>query len=482
MPLSSHDRQFFIPAETTGEAIARIFSLTGARHQSRGEKRALVALRDALGLDVDVVRTNAVMGAHLAQKLDIAWLPEHYTVRHKVNLAGLNALLEGATEAYQMGSLARLAGDRPVELTGPGWADFQPAVSKIEAVTRIARLTDAPEEWLGPGSKEHKSLLVNLADRLLPDAELDRSSKTRLGRDIADELDAPWTDRCYSTGETITLEGLNLILAGTERRLGRLGTTAADLLASPQAEGAALAAALTDGWRAEPWDGRTCVQWLAASGARGANENEWQGWYFEARGREVLNGSFPPSRNPPRIRFGKTLFDYSLNHVWDLKAHTEEQVGMDGVLRPGWRGDTLILNDERAMRACVAEQGLGFLVLGGRAEMDDDEGFVTWHRGFKAAQGKTAVAPNNSGRSRARKRAFLPLRVEAFWIGSTNELDAAIASGSLAVRAIGRQPPRIAGGSGAARADKFQMRLGLARKELCVSRRGWDYRASKSSR
>ena len=76
VPPSNHDRQFFIPAETTGEAIARIFSLTGARHQSRGEKRALVALRDALGLDVDVVRTNAVMGAHLAQELDIEWVPE----------------------------------------------------------------------------------------------------------------------------------------------------------------------------------------------------------------------------------------------------------------------------------------------------------------------------------------------------------------------------------------------------------------------
>lgn len=480
MPPTSHDRQFFIPAETTGEAIARIFSLTGARHQSRGEKRALVALRDAVGLDVDVVRTNAVMGAHLAQKLDIAWMPDAHTVRNKVTLAGLNALLEGATEAYQAGALARLAADAPLGLTGPGWSAFQPAVSKIEAVTRIARLVDAPEEWLGPGSKEHKSVLTNLADRLLPDSELDRTSKTRLGRDLANALDVVWTDRCYSTGETISLEGLNLILAGAERRLGRLGTTAADLLASPEAEGAALAAALTDGWRAEPWDGRTCVEWLAASGARGANENEWQGWYFEARGREVLNAAFAPSKTPPQTRFGNTVFDYALNHVWDLKAHTQEQVGADGVVGPG-RGGTPILNDERAMRDCVASQGLGFLVLSGRAQMDDDGEFVTWHRAYKEAQGKKA-APSNSGVSRARKSAFLPLQVEAFWIGSTIELDAAVASGSLAVRSIGRQPPKVVGGSGTARADKFQMNLGRARDELLVSRREWTYRSSSNAR
>lgn len=478
MSLSSHDRQFFIPAETTDEAVARIFGLTGARYQSRGEKRALVALRDALGLDVDVVRTNAVMAEQIAHRLDVAWEPALHTVRNKVNLAGLNTLLEGATDAFQAGALQRVRSQTPVALTGPGWVEFQPAVSKIEAVTRIARLTGAPEEWLGPGSKEHKSVLVNLADRLMPEVKLDRSSKTRLARDMARELGVPWTDTCYSTGETISLEGLNTILAGTERRLGRLGTSAADLLASPQAEGSALAAALLDGWKAEPWDGRTCVEWLAASGARGANDNEWQGWYFEARGREVLAAAFQPTPHPPRTRFGNTVFDYSLNHVWDLKAHTSRQVNASGAVIK--RGASLMLNDERAVRDCVAEHGLGFLVISGDALMDDDGTFVAWHREFKARQGKT-VAPSNSGRSRTRKRAFTPLSIDAFWVGSTLSLDAAVASGSLAVRASGRQPPKVVGGSGASRADKFHMNLSEARRDLAISRHDWVYRDKPSS-
>lgn len=478
MPSHQADRHFFIPAETTEEAVARVFGLTGARYQSRGEKRALVALRNALGLDVDIVRTNAVMGEQLAQRLDVAWDPQLHTVRNKVNLAGLNTLLEGATDAFHAGALERVRSQTPVALTGQGWSEFQPAVSKIEAVTRITRLTGAPEEWLGPGSKEHKSVLMNLADRLMPDVELDRSSKTRLARDMARELGVPWTDTCFSTGETISLEGLNTILAGTERRLGRLGTSAAELLASPQAEGAALAAALLDGWKAEPWDGRTCVEWLAESGARGAHDNEWQGFYFEARGREVLAAAFQPATNPPRTRFGNTVFDYSLNHVWDLKAHTARQ--LDGSGRVIKRGGALMLNDERAVRECVAQQGLGFLVLSGDALMDDDGTFVAWHREFKARRGKK-VAPSNSGRSRTRKRAFTPLSVEAFWVASTPALDAAVAAGSLAVRSSGRQPPRQVGGSGASRADKFHMSLVESRRDIAVSRHDWVYREKPSS-
>lgn len=437
-----------------------------------------MALRDALDLDVDVVRTNAVMGEEIARKLDVAWAPDLHTVRNKVNLDGLNLLLEGAMDAFQAGELQRLTTEAPSTLTGPGWSAFQPAVSKIEAVTRIARLTGAPDEWLGPGSKEHKSVLVNLADRLLPAARLDRSSKTRLGRDMADELGVSWSDTCYSTGETISLEGLNTILAGAERRLGRLGTSAADLLVSAEAEGAALAAALLDGWKAEVWDGRTCVEWLAASGARGANDNEWQGFYFEARGREVLSAAFPPSAHPPQTRYGNTVFDYSLNHVWDLKAHTARQLDSSGAITK--RGGAAMLNDERAVRQCVAEQGLGFLVLSGDALMDDDGAFVAWHREFKARRGKR-VAPSNSGRSRTRKRGFVPLSVEAFWIGSTDALDAAVAGGSLAVRASGRQAPTEVGGSGASRADKFHMIVPEARHDLGVARYEWVYREKPRS-
>lgn len=466
---ASEDRGF-TAAETEAEAIERIFALTGrVPDKSRGEKRALVALRDALDLDVDVVRTNAVLASEIANRLDVAWEPERFTVRNKVNLDGLNALLEGAAAARQRGSLRRLRDAAPEELDGPQWADFQPARSKIEAVTRIAALTNAPKEWLGPGGKEHKSLLINLADRLLPHADLNRSSKTKMGASIAQELGVPWTDNCESTGETISLTGLNMILAGAERRLGRLGSEVSDALARPEDEGDALAAALLA--KLPPrWDGRKAVKWLADRRLRGANDNEWQGFYGEERAKLVLASAFTPRLDPPTVRYGNTVFDYALNFVWDIKVHTEVQVFGDRI-KPG-KNETL-LNDDRASRDCIREQGLGFLIVSGAAEMDESGEFVEWHRQFKARMRGRAAAPSNSGISRTRKAAFDTICVESFWVPNTEALDAAILGGALKVRPIGRQAPRRAGGGGAPRADKLEMRMRRAREQIRIARYDW---------
>ncbi len=365
---------FFLPAATVAEAVTRIFSLTGAAEAgTRGEKRAIVALRDALGLDIDVARTNARMAQQIAEVLRVEWRPS-YEELNRVNLDGLNALLEGATDAYHENSLRRLAGQRPGRLSGPEWLAFQPAQSKIEAVNRISALTNSGPEWLGPGSKEHKRVLVNLANSLAPELDT-RLSKTKLGAALANAFDAPWSAECESTGETISLVGLNTLLAGAERRLGKLGSDRAMLLGTPEEEGKALAAALLDAWRASPhpdgskrvvWDARKCIHWMLDQGVtEGPNQNEWQGFYWESRGRAVLNAAFTPNPSPPRTRYGNTAFDYSLRYVWDLKAHTE-----------AWRypvsGRTLTgqgvapLNDQESMSACIEDQGLGFLMAGRR--------------------------------------------------------------------------------------------------------------------
>ena len=113
------DREFFIPATTLQEAINRVFSLTGAEQRNRGEKRALVALRDALGLDVDVTKTNAVTAERIAGALHVEWRPGEFTVKNKVNLHGLNALLEGATDALLRGEPRPLSGIHASGAHGP---------------------------------------------------------------------------------------------------------------------------------------------------------------------------------------------------------------------------------------------------------------------------------------------------------------------------------------------------------------------------
>lgn len=460
----------FVPAESVAEAVSRIYSLTGrSPDRSRGEKRALVALRDALELDIDVVALNSTMASAIAEALDVEWNERLYVLRSTVTLDGLNALLRGATLAYERGALVRLRDDQPTALTGPEWTEFRPAQRKIEAVTRIAALTHSPQETLGPGGKERKSVLLNLARAVFPDLRTDGLTKTTLGEALADRFHVPWTARCYSTQQTIQLEGLNTILAGAERHLGRLGSSAAELLGTPESEGAALAAALRADIKDDAWDGRRCCEWLRDNQLRGSNDNEWQGFYFEAVARRILGAAFPPPRHPARVRYGSTVFDYSLNFVWDLKTHVDiARHPLAGTERRGRR--ELILNDEEAVRTCVDEQGLGFLVMGGIGVMDDDGLFVEWHRAFK---GKPS-APSNSGRSTLRKAAFQPARLDAVWVASTPALDAAIAAGHLKVSVQGRQAPRPPALVGAPRPNKFLLRPRTARaSSLLVASQSW---------
>lgn len=481
MHYGSEAGQFFLPAETKAEAIARVYSLTGAAVRgTRGEKGAMLALRDALGLDIDTVRTNARTAAELAFLLGVEWR-QTYEERTKVNLDGMNALLEGATEAYHLGSLAALEDQRPAGLDDPRWAKFHPAQSKIEAVNRISNLTDSGPERLGPGSKEQKSVLINLARNLAPHIDTNLS-KTKLGGALADHFGAPWSAECESTGETISLVGLNTLLAGAELRLDKMGGERAMLLGTPEQEGKALAAALLDGWRAQRqsdggfrvvWDARKSIAWMEQQGlTRGPNDNEWQGFYFEAKGREVLNTAFAPNLDPPRIKYGRTDFDYSLRYVWDLKAHTEEWLTPSTGARSK-AGAQAPLNDQEAMERCIDEQGLGFLVVSGVAVGDDDGTFVDWQRARKLANGVKS-RPSNSGRSRRRKAAFEPLSVEAFFFHNSDALAAAQLAGQITGFKQGKQAPDAVGVEGRARRPKFILSVPKARtSNLAVARYDW---------
>lgn len=72
----------------------------------------------------------------------------------------------------------------------------------------------------------------------------------------------------------------------------------------------------------------------------------------------------------------------------------------------------------------------------------------------------------------------MPTHVEAFWVPNSEALDAAILGGRLRIKPIGRQPPREAGGEGAPRNDKFEMRMREAREGIRVAR--YDFFPSNS--
>jgi len=479
----SADRPFFLPAATTAEAIERIFSLTGANDTgTRGEKRAVVALRDALGVDVPTGATSDVMGAAIAEYLGVTWTPNTYLHRHTITLDGLNALLEGASDAYAEGSLRRLNQMRPDLLDGPEWALFIPARSKIEAVNRISMLTDSGPERLGPGGKEHKRVLINLASGLAPTVPITTKHGTAEG--LAREFGAPWADTCISTQGTITLIGLNVLLAGAERRLGRLGVDRAVLFGTPEEEGTALASALVDGFRPTRlpdgsewvrWTGEKCVRWLADNQTGKENQTEWPGFYWEYQARTILGRRFAPNPTPPRTKYGPEPFDYSLNFVWDMKAHTEGW--WDPLTNTMRRGQSAMpLNDAQSMDECIAEQGLGFLAVGGIALEDSDGAFKAWHDEFK---GKEA-SQSNSGNSRRRKAAFGLLHVDAYWFADTQSLDAAKAAGLITGFAQGRQARTKSGEPGAPRRPKYNLAAKANGSTLHVVR--FDYPRKSATR
>ena len=321
----------------------------------------------------------------------------------------------------------------------------KPARNKLEAVTRLGRLCGIREQSLGPGSKERKSVLVDLATalRLEVDADL---PKPQLGGQLAERLGTSWDDGCWSTGSTVTLLGLNRLLLAAERR-GDLHAGSAVVGDSAEEEASVLLAALAEVLPGH-MDGRSCVREMRETGYDQWAQDEWAGFYFEFRGLNHLTrtvGGVP-------VRYANTRFDYSWRSVWDLKWHSDGH-------------DAAPLNDTAAVDACLAERGLGFLILSGEVEYDDGD-FRNWFREFRIENGKTprprAHAPTYVRRSKA---AFRPRLLEAFYLPDESALNSALSTGALSVWQPGRQI------SGAARKTKYQVHLRKARQSMLLARR-----------
>ncbi|WP_454860630.1 hypothetical protein [Promicromonospora soli] len=441
----------FIPASSMREAASRMYALSGRLpDKSRGPKRALVALALALHLDVKIEDTNATVGGAIADHLGVIWPGSAGTSSGQVTLEGMNWLLLSTAEALRKRSIA-IATELPETLIG--WGGFEPARSKYQAVNRISMLTDSGPQDLGPGSKERKSVLTNLATALFPEINTERN-KVELSQELARRMNVPWTNAYASTGYTITLDGLNTILAGAERILG-LQWQESRTFAKAEDEGAALAAILADALPNE-WDGKRCVTQMKAEAYGNWRQTEWPGWYTEFLGLPALNYAFPmPEIGGIQRAFGQTAFDFTLGRVWDLKAHTSRQVyEPSGIRKPGQ--STIILNDAEAVRECVTLQGLGFLIVSGEAQFDDDGAFDDWHREF-TREGREVKTRANTGFRRRRKKAFNPLHCDAYWIPNIEAFDAAITAGTISIAAQGRQQIREGQEQGAARRPKVQL-------------------------
>lgn len=315
--------------------------------------------------------------------------------------------------------------------------NFIPARNKLEAVARISQLTNSGPETLGPGSKEHRSVLNNLADGIGLESD-QYDSKQAISAAIAKRLGANWTHECESVGQTITLKGLNLLLeAGFRYFNGAI--TQKENFSSFNDEIISIRKVL-DEVTPRFMDGKECVLEMKEAGADNWKQTEWQGWYFEFKTIPALINKL--GGGP--INIGTTKFDYALVRPWDLKAHSI--YGINGPLKPNYN---CLLNDKKSIREAVSQIGLGLIVLSGIPKYNDKD-FSAWHKNLRGQSGDVRKQLKNGFESK---------KIEFFFFQDFEDLERAIANGVITEFKQGKQQ------SGETRAPKYSLQINKARTD-----------------
>jgi hypothetical protein len=293
---------------------------------------------------------------------------------------------------------------------------FTPAANKLEAVNRISDLTDGGPQSLGPGSKERKSVLVNLAIGLgIPFTH--ELTKHLLAAHLASNLGVSWRPEHQSSGQTITLKGLNLLLQSASNFSSKNAShSLISVRTAFETELNEIAKVVRE-HTPLIMNGKNCVEEMLEIGHSQWRQTEWQGFYFEMVIAKALISELGGS---PLKQFN-TSFDYSNRFIWDLKVHSSEDSN-------GRRKRSCILNDSRAVEKAVDETGLGFIVLTGTPTYDVE--FTKWHKKFRKGNDKDSI--------RTLKSQFVSERLDIFFVPDTTRLESALAKKELTVQAQGK--------------------------------------------
>lgn len=303
-------------------------------------------------------------------------------------------------------------------------------------MARISQLTHSGPEELGPGSKERRSVLDNLAKGVGISPEL-FDSKQAIASAIASRLNLKWTEACESVGQTITLIGLNLLLEGGEKFFSNRDLAISDYSTDLVSEVGMIRKVLD---QATPriMDGRSSVLEMQSADADNWRQTEWQGWYFEFKALPALINQLGGG---PKV-IENTKFDYALYRPWDLKVHSSLGLGK----KPN---NGCQLNDQESMKQAVKVSGLGLIILSGIPQYDDDS-FSEWHKALRGKEGPVR---------RRLKNGFISEKIEFFHFSDSDELDRAVANKVLKEFKQGKQP------TGEARAPKYLLDISKARTD-----------------
>jgi hypothetical protein len=310
---------------------------------------------------------------------------------------------------------------------------FVPAKNKLEAVARISFLTNSGPEELGPGSKERKSVFINLARGLKINFS-ESDTKQEIAKKVVVTFGGVWDASCESVGQTVTLIGLNRILKLAEQKLESANQNFAhDIENIPFDEEVKRISSIAVDATPLDMNGKNCVTEMRdVEYKEGWRQTEWQGWYFQMKMQEALTTQIGGGRK----KIFNTEFDYVYRNIWDLKAHSIFNA-------KGKSQKEAQLNDSEAMDAAISNGGLGLIVLNGVPTYDME--FTRWHKAFRG---------NNTGEPRKTlKSHFVANSLEIFFIPSTDRLQEAIAKKEL------KSKPQGKNSNGKPRKDKYWLDL-----------------------
>jgi hypothetical protein len=314
--------------------------------------------------------------------------------------------------------------------------DFVQAKNKLEAVARISNLTNSGPEFLGPGSKEHKSVFINLAKYF--DLTTYRSdTKQELAKKIVVYLGGVWDSSCESFGQTITLTGLNRILELAEKQLSNESTSPSKFstnlsLNNEVEEIARIALEVVP----MMMDGKKCIEQMRDEEDRRWRQVQWQGFYFEM----ILQSALTRYLGGGRKKLVNTEFDYVYKNIWDMKTHSNRNSkgkATDGLV---------ILNDTRAMNLAIQNGGMGLIMLSGIPTYDLE--FTKWHKKYRG---------NKSGEPRRiLKSKFIAESLEIYFIPTTSRLEEALQKKEIEIKPQGKNS------NGKPRPSKYSLNLNYA--------------------
>jgi hypothetical protein len=144
------------------------------------------------------------------------------------------------------------------------------------------------------------------------------------------------------------------------------------------------------------WDGKEIIEFMKANGSRQWKQMEWVGFYFQFMCERILGKD--NFFEIPGKQYGRVTFDGFKEINYDFKAHSSSKTSK------------VPTNNRNETTQAIVQYGeVGFIIISGETEYDDDGSFKIWHDGLKGKVSKYELSRvERNAKSRPRKTMFTP--------------------------------------------------------------------------